>query len=134
MLPLGRILQCPNNGHDPQVEKCFCSGTELILKRIYVKENYQSGLLAIVQLVQQWLSPNRRSSNPVTVQNPEEIASNANEGMGLPVRARASRQRAKATGVLFRKFPPVPMSSRLFPNFSSIRFSVFGFMQQSLIH
>jgi hypothetical protein len=35
---------------------------------------------------------------------------------------------------LFRKFAPVPMSSRLFPNFSSIRFSVSGFMYWSLIH
>ena len=37
-------------------------------------------------------------------------------------------------GVLFRKFPPVPMSSRLFPTFSSLRFSVSGFMFRSLIH
>jgi hypothetical protein len=28
----------------------------------------------------------------------------------------------------------VPMSSRIFPNFSSIRFSVSGFMLRSLIH
>ena len=42
--------------------------------------------------------------------------------------------RAWAIGVLFRKFPPVPMSSRLFPTFSSIRFSVSGFMLRSLIH
>jgi hypothetical protein len=31
-------------------------------------------------------------------------------------------------------FPTVPMSSRLFPTFSSVRFSVSGFMLRSLIH
>jgi hypothetical protein len=36
--------------------------------------------------------------------------------------------------VLFRKLTPVPVSSRLFPTFSSIRFSVSGFMLRSLIH
>jgi hypothetical protein len=39
-----------------------------------------------------------------------------------------------AIGVLFRKLSPVPMSSRLFANFSSIRFSVSGFTLRSLIH
>jgi hypothetical protein len=32
--------------------------------------------------------------------------------------------KAKAIGVLFRKFYPVPMYSRLFPTYSSISFSV----------
>jgi hypothetical protein len=32
------------------------------------------------------------------------------------------------------KFPPVPMSSMFFPTFSSIRFTVSGFMLRSLIH
>jgi hypothetical protein len=40
--------------------------------------------------------------------------------------------RALAIGVLFKKFPPVPMSSRLFPTF--ISFNVSGFMWRSLIH
>ena len=42
--------------------------------------------------------------------------------------------RAWAIEVLFRKFPPVPVSSRPFPTFSSIRFSVSGFMLRSLNH
>jgi hypothetical protein len=37
-------------------------------------------------------------------------------------------------GVVFRKISPVPMHSRLFPTFSSIRFSVSGFILRSLIH
>ena len=37
-------------------------------------------------------------------------------------------------GVLFRKLLPEPMNSRLFPIFSSIRFSVSGVMLKSLIH
>jgi hypothetical protein len=41
---------------------------------------------------------------------------------------------AQATSVLFRKFSPVPISSRLSPNFSSKSFSVSGFMWRSLIH
>ena len=41
--------------------------------------------------------------------------------------------RAWAIGILFRKYPPVPLSSRLFPTFSSIRFSVSNFMLKSLI-
>ena len=41
--------------------------------------------------------------------------------------------RAWAIEVLFRKFTPVPMSSRLFSNFSSIRFTVSGFMLRFLI-
>jgi hypothetical protein len=41
---------------------------------------------------------------------------------------------AQAIAVLFRKFCPVPISSRLFPTFSSINFSVSGFMWSSLIH
>ena len=41
---------------------------------------------------------------------------------------------AQAIAVLFRNFPPVPISSRLFPTFSSISFSVSGFMWRSLIH
>jgi hypothetical protein len=41
--------------------------------------------------------------------------------------------RALAIGVLFRKFHSVPMSSRLLPTFSSIRFSIFGFKLRSLI-
>jgi hypothetical protein len=35
---------------------------------------------------------------------------------------------------LLRKFSPVPICSRLFPTFSSISFSVSGFMWSSLIH
>jgi hypothetical protein len=35
---------------------------------------------------------------------------------------------------MFRNFSPVPISSRLFPTFSSISFSVSGFMWSSLIH
>ena len=41
---------------------------------------------------------------------------------------------AHAIAVLMRNFPPVPISSRLFPTFSSINFSVSGFMWSSLIH
>jgi hypothetical protein len=40
----------------------------------------------------------------------------------------------QAIGVLFRNFSPVPMSLRLFPTFSSISFSVSGFIWRSLIH
>jgi hypothetical protein len=36
--------------------------------------------------------------------------------------------------VLFRNFSPVPISSRLFPTFSSSNFSVSGLMWRSLIH
>ena len=41
---------------------------------------------------------------------------------------------AQPIAVLFRNFSPVPISSRLFPTFSSISFSVSGFMCSSLIH
>jgi hypothetical protein len=41
---------------------------------------------------------------------------------------------AQAIAVLFRNFPPVPISLRLFPTFSSISFTVSGFMWSSLIH
>jgi hypothetical protein len=41
---------------------------------------------------------------------------------------------AQAIAVLFRKFPPVPISSRLFYIFSSINFSASGFMWRSLIY
>jgi hypothetical protein len=41
---------------------------------------------------------------------------------------------AWATGILFRKLSLVPMCSRLFSTFSSIRFSVSVFMLRSLIH
>ena len=41
---------------------------------------------------------------------------------------------AQAIDVLFRNFSPVPISLRLSPTFSSINFSVFGFMLSSLIH
>jgi hypothetical protein len=41
---------------------------------------------------------------------------------------------AQAIAVLFRNFSPVPISSRLSPTFSSISFSVSGFMWSSLIH
>jgi hypothetical protein len=41
---------------------------------------------------------------------------------------------AQAIGVLFMNFSPLPISSRLFPTFSSIRFSISGFMWSSLIH
>ena len=39
-----------------------------------------------------------------------------------------------ATGVLFRKWFPVPMRSSVLPTFSSMRSSVAGFMLRSLIH
>jgi hypothetical protein len=42
--------------------------------------------------------------------------------------------RAKATGVLLRKFSPVPMCSRIFPTFFYISFSVSGFMWRFLTH
>jgi hypothetical protein len=41
---------------------------------------------------------------------------------------------AQAIAILFRNFPPVPISLRLFPTFSSISFSVSGFKWSSLIH
>jgi hypothetical protein len=41
---------------------------------------------------------------------------------------------AQAIAFLFRNFSPMPISSRLFPTFSSINFSVYGFMWRSLIH
>jgi hypothetical protein len=41
---------------------------------------------------------------------------------------------AQAIAVLFRNFSPVPISSRLSPTFTSIIFSVSGFMWSSLIH
>jgi hypothetical protein len=40
---------------------------------------------------------------------------------------------AQAIAVLFRNFSPVPISSRLFPTFSSISFSVSGFMPRQLL-
>ena len=40
---------------------------------------------------------------------------------------------ATGIGVLFRKLFPVQMCPRLFPTFSSVRFSVSGFMLRSLI-
>ena len=42
--------------------------------------------------------------------------------------------RAQPIAVLFRNFSPVPIFSRVFPTFSSISFSVSGFMWSSLIH
>jgi hypothetical protein len=41
---------------------------------------------------------------------------------------------AQANDILFRNFSPVPTSSRFFPSFSSVSFSVSGFMWSSLIH
>ena len=41
---------------------------------------------------------------------------------------------SQATAVLFRNFSPVPISSRLFPTFSSINFSVSDLTWRSLIH
>ena len=41
---------------------------------------------------------------------------------------------AQAVGILFKKFSPMPMCSRLFPTFSSVSFSVSGLMWRSLIH
>ena len=41
---------------------------------------------------------------------------------------------AQAIALLFRNFSPVPISSRVFPTFSSINFSVSGFMWSSVIH
>jgi hypothetical protein len=40
---------------------------------------------------------------------------------------------AQAISVLFRNFSPVPIYLRLFPTFSSVSFSVSGFMWSSLI-
>jgi hypothetical protein len=40
---------------------------------------------------------------------------------------------AQVITVLFRNFPPVPISLSLFPTFSSIRFSVSGYMRRSFI-
>ena len=37
-------------------------------------------------------------------------------------------------GILFRKFSPVTISAKLFPNLSSVRFSVLVLMLRSLIH
>jgi hypothetical protein len=37
-------------------------------------------------------------------------------------------------GFLFRMLSPVPINSRLFVNFSSIKLSMSGFMLKSLIH
>ena len=42
--------------------------------------------------------------------------------------------RARTIVILFTKLSPIPMHSRLLPSFSSIRFSVSGFMLRSLIH
>jgi hypothetical protein len=42
--------------------------------------------------------------------------------------------KAQAIAVLFRNFSSVPISSRLFPTFSSISFTISGFMWRSLIH
>ena len=39
-----------------------------------------------------------------------------------------------SAGVVFRKWSPVPMCSSVLPTFSSVRFSVAGFMLRSLIH
>ena len=39
-----------------------------------------------------------------------------------------------APGVIFKKWSPVPMRSSVLPTFSSMRFSVAGFMLRSLIH
>jgi hypothetical protein len=41
---------------------------------------------------------------------------------------------AQAIAVLFRNFSHVPISSKLFPTFSSKSFTVSGFMWSSLIH
>ena len=41
---------------------------------------------------------------------------------------------AQAIAVLFGNFSPVPICLRLFPTFSSLSFSVSGFMWRSLIH
>jgi hypothetical protein len=41
---------------------------------------------------------------------------------------------AQAIAVLVRNFAPVPISWRLFPTFSSINFSVSGFMWRSLMN
>jgi hypothetical protein len=41
---------------------------------------------------------------------------------------------AQAVAVLFRKISPVPVYLRVFPTFSSINFSVSGFMWRSLIY
>jgi hypothetical protein len=41
---------------------------------------------------------------------------------------------AQAIALLFRNLSPVPISSRLFPTFSSISFTASGFMWSSLIH
>jgi hypothetical protein len=41
---------------------------------------------------------------------------------------------AQTIAVVFRTFSPVPISSRLFPTFSSISFSVSVFMWRPLVH
>jgi hypothetical protein len=41
---------------------------------------------------------------------------------------------AQAIAVLYRNFSPVPISSRVLPTFSSINFSVSGFLWSSLVH
>ena len=41
---------------------------------------------------------------------------------------------AQAIAVLLRNFPPVPISSRLYPTFSSISFRVSVFLWSSLVH
>jgi hypothetical protein len=41
---------------------------------------------------------------------------------------------AQVIAVLFRNFPPVPMTSRVFPTLSFINFNVSGLMWSSLIH
>jgi hypothetical protein len=41
---------------------------------------------------------------------------------------------AQDIAVLFKNFPPVPISSRLFHTFASLSFSVSGFMWSSLIY
>ena len=70
---------------------------------------YYSSLQAVAQLVQQWLSTNVKSKNPVVLspqgwmsqlvfsihQNSIKVDSNASEGMGLLVRA--SWQRTEAS-------------------------------------
>lgn len=64
---------------------------------------YYSSLQAVAQLVQQWLSTNVKSKNPVVLspqgwmsqlvlsnyQSSEEVGSNVNEGIDFPVRHRA---------------------------------------------
>ena len=52
----------------------------------------------------------------------------------FPAKFKLSLSFSAVYGVLFRKWSPVPMHSSVLSTFSSVRFSVAGFMLRSLIH